>query len=232
MQKKDNPARSSSFGFILENDLKAYRRFLLDSGLPQVSFPRGTVITGSGTASSGVFFLLDGVVKVSVTNIHGYERILGYHKKNSLFAMDGLKHSEKVVVTTTAVTPVSALKLSSEDLADLFRKDFRFASDVVRYYGEVLKLMCYDAESQTSNSVKAKLANFIVLYMQSEDYRTLGYLPFSQSELSSAVGASRVQIARICAELSREGLIASEKKKVYFLKPEKIRKLVSYHGFA
>ena len=108
MQKKDNPARSSSFGFILENDLKAYRRFLLDSGLPQVSFPRGTVITGSGTASSGVFFLLDGVVKVSVTNIHGYERILGYHKKNSLFAMDGLKHSEKVVVTTTAVTPVSA----------------------------------------------------------------------------------------------------------------------------
>ena len=146
--------------------------------------------------------------------------------------MDGLKHSEKVVVTTTAVTPVSALKLSSEDLADLFRKDFRFASDVVRYYGEVLKLMCYDAESQTSNSVKAKLANFIVLYMQSEDYRTLGYLPFSQSELSSAVGASRVQIARICAELSREGLIASEKKKVYILKPEKIRKLVSYHGFA
>lgn len=50
-------------------------------------------------------------------------------------------------------------------------------------------------------SLSVILLTKIVLYMQSDDYRTLGYLPFSQTELASAVGASRIQVARIFREL-------------------------------
>ncbi len=231
MQRKNDLPGSASFGFILENNLKAYRSFLMENCRSQVSYPKGTIITCSGTVSGRIFFLLDGIVKISVTNIQGYERVLGLHKQNTIFAMDGLPSEENVVVTTTALTPVSAIKLTFHELRDLFRQNPAFAADVVLYYGEVLKLMCYDAESQTSNHIKARLANFIILYMQSEDYRHLGYLPFSHSELASAVGASRVHTARICAEFAREGLIRTEKKKMYILNLQKIRELASYHGF-
>ena len=66
--------------------------------------------------------------------------------------------------------------------------------------------MCLDAESQSSYSVLAKLANFIGLYMRSEDLRALRLpCPFHKQELASAIGASRVQVARVCEKLKGPG---------------------------
>ncbi len=220
-----------SFSFILNDSLKDYREFLLKHSAPPISIARHTAISSGGSPSPCVYFLLDGLVKVSVLNVHGYERILGYHRKNSLFVMDGLRQNSSVVVTTTALTPLSVLQLSAQDLTGLFRKNPQFATDLLLYYSDVLKLMCYDAESQSSNSVLSKLANFIVLYMQSEDYHALGYLPFSQSELASAIGASRVQVSRVCSALRKEGAVEIQKKKLRILTPARFQSLVSFHGF-
>ena len=95
-----------------------------------------------------------------------------------------------------------------------------------------IKLMCYDAESQSSNDVRARLANFLLLFMQSSDYRSLGYVPFSQSELASAIGASRIQIARVCGALKQEGVIQVGKRQLRVLDLERLRQSASYQGFS
>lgn len=231
MKQSLKKAQRTSFAFILEDNLKSYREFILDNSASPIIFPKDTVISSGGSPSPYAFFLLDGLVKVGIINIFGYERILGYHKKDSIFVLDGLRNDENVIVTTTALTPVTLVKLSTDDLTSLFQKNPRFATDLILYYSDVLKLMCYDAESQTSNSVKSKLANFIVLYMQSEDYRKLGHLPFSQSELASAIGASRVQVSRICSQLKKEGLLEIRKRKLYVLAPDAFRDFISFQGF-
>ncbi|MCB6993525.1 Crp/Fnr family transcriptional regulator [bacterium 210820-DFI.6.37] len=225
-----NPPKAS-FAFILEDNLKPYRDFILQNSCPPANLPEGTVISSGGSPAPEACFLLEGLVKVSIFNVFGYERILGYHKKNSLFAMDGLRRDKNVIVTTTALTPISLVKLSKENLTELFRKRPEFASDLVLYYSDVLKLMCYDAESQTSNSVKSKLANFVILYTQSVDYRTLGYIPYSQAELASAIGASRVQVSRVCAELKEEGLVDIKKRKLYILNIQAFYDFISFQGF-
>lgn len=232
MNTRPENRTEASFAFILEDNLKNYRQFIKENSAPASKMPGGTTISSSGFPSPCVYFLLDGIVKVSIINVFGYERILGYHKKNSLFAMDGLRRNQNVIVTTTALTPLSAIRLSKEDLTALFEKNPRFATDVILYYSDVLKLMCYDAESQTSNSVKSKLANFIVLYMQTEDYRSLGYLPFSQTELASAIGASRIQVARVCADLKKEGLVEIKNRKLFVLNQQAFQEFVSFQGFA
>lgn len=216
------------FTFILEDNLKVYRDFILQNSKPPVTYPKGTILSSGGFPSAWSCFLLDGLVKVSIFNIFGYERILGYHKKNSLFVMDGLRKDKSVIVTTTAVTPVSVIKLSTEELTVLIEQNPRFAVDLILYYSDVLKFMCYDAESQSSHSVKSKLANFIVLYMKSEDYRVLGHLPFSQSELASAIGSSHIQVARICGSLKKEGLIDMKKRKLYVLDQQGLQNFISF----
>lgn len=231
MKQAIKKAPQTSFAFVLEDNLKSYREFILKNSASPIVLPKGTIVSSSGSPSSRACFLLDGLVKVGIINIFGYERILGYHKKNSIFVLDGLRKDENVIVTTTALTPVTLVKLSANDLTALFQKNPRFATDLVLYYSDVLKLMCYDAESQTSNSVQSKLANFIVLYMQSEDYRQLGYLPFSQSELASAIGASRVQVSRICSKLKKDGLLEIQKRKLYVLAPDAFDEFISFQGF-
>lgn len=220
-----------AFGFVLEDNLRAYRDLILNYVQTPSTIVKGTVISSGGQSSHYVYFLLDGLVKISVINIYGYERILGYHKKNTLFVMDGLRREESVIVTATALTQLRAAKLSLEDLAALFEQVPRFAVDMVLYYSDVLKLMCYDAESQSSNGVRARLANFLILFMQSSDYKALGYVPFSQSELASAIGASRIQIARICGVLRNAGVIRVKKRRMEILVPDQLQQLASFQGF-
>ena len=222
---------SSSFAFILEDHLLPYRDLVLSGRVP-MSIPEATVVSSGGVPSPYVYFLLDGLVKISVFGPQGYERILGYHRKNTLFVMDGLRREQGVIVTATALTRVEAVRLSQEDLTALFRQDPRFAVDTVLYYSDVLKLMCYGAESLSSNSTRAKLANFILLYMRSDGYRTSGCLPFSQAELASAIGSSRIQVARVCGALKDEGVIQVGKRRLTVLDPERLRKMASFQGFA
>ena len=185
-----------------------------------VNFVKNETISRGGVPCSGVYFLLNGIIKVSTLNMNGYARILGYHEKNTLFAMDGLRPDENVVVTTTAVTPASAVYLTAEMLEGLFRKNPAFAVDTLIYYSDILKLMCYDAESQYGNSVLFKLANFIILYMQSENFQIKDFMPFSQHELASAIGASRIQVARVCSELKKQGHVDIKKRRLYILHPD------------
>jgi len=205
---------------IMEDNLLSYRDFILQNSSAPLNFAKNTVISRTGTPCSGVYFLVNGVIKVSTLNINGYERILGYHKKNTFFAMDGLRSDENVIVTTTAITNVSAIYLSAENLSLLFQKKPKFAIDTLVYYCDVLKLMCHDAEYQYGNSVHIKLANFIILCIQSEDFHSTGFLPFSQSELASAIGASRAQVARVCSKLKQQNHIDIKKRRLYILNPE------------
>lgn len=109
------------------------------------------------------------------------------------------------------------MPLTLADMSRLMGLSSAFAEDVMVYYSDVLKLMCLDAESQSSNSVLNKLANFIGLYVRSEDYARFGFLPFSQQELASAIGASRVQVARVCEKLKAQGIVDIKKRRLYVL---------------
>lgn len=62
-----------------------------------------------------------------------------------------------------------------------------------------------------------KNKELIGLYVLSEDYARFGFLPFSQQELASAIGASRVQVARVCEKLKAQGIVDIKKRRLYVL---------------
>ena len=221
----------ASFSFVLENELEDFRSYILASCSNQLTVPRGTVLMRGGFPTECFYFVLDGLIRVSVFNTNGYERILGYHKRNTLLGMDGLKEGENVVVSSTTLTSARVLRINRQELKTLCQRNIDFTMELLRYYSDVLKLMCYDAESQSSNSVLAKLSNFLVLYSQSRDYQVLGYIPFSQAELAASIGASRVQVARVCAELKKRGLIEVEKGKAFLLNEQGLMEYVSFQDF-
>ena len=208
------------FSYVIKENFSHYREFILQSSATPINFPKGATISQSGTKSPGVYFLLSGIVRISTLNTNGYARILGYHKANTFFAMDAMNPDRKLILTSTAVTPVSALHIPPKTLAAFVRANPDFAFDMLMYCGDLLRLMCHDAESQYGMSVLFKLANFIVLYMQGDNLGTGDFLPLSQYELASAIGVSRIQVARLCAELKKQGHIDIKKRRLYILNPE------------
>lgn len=203
--------------FILNGELAAHRKLVLEYGVPPVSFPPGTTLSRASELPARVYYLLEGMTKAYTSNASGFVRLLGYHRADTICVLDGLRGEDPCVVTIETITPVRAIPLTSEDLCRLGDLSPAFAMDLAFFVGDTLRLMCFDAENQSIGDVTTRLGNFFRLYMSSADYRKDGYIPMSQENLASAVNASRIQVARICSRLQKEGIIRTRRGKVFIL---------------
>ena len=205
---------TAAVSFIFAGELAAHRAFLLANSTPPVSFPAGKVLRRDSEIPARVYYLLEGMTKVYTSNAEGYIRLLGYHQADTICVLDGLRGASPSVVTIESITPVRAVPLTSEDLSRLGELSPRFAVDLAYFVGDTLRLMCYDAESQSIRDVGTRLAKFLLLYMGGPDYKRQGYVAMTQENLASAVNASRVQVARLCSRMQREGVIRTRRGRV------------------
>lgn len=203
--------------FILAGELAVHRQFILENSAPPVSFPSGTVLSREAEVPARVYYLLEGMTKVYTNNLDGYIRLLGYQQADTLCVLDGLRGASPSVVTIQTITPTRAVPLTSEDLCRLGRLSPQFALDLAFFVGDTLRFMCFDAKNQSIGNVGTRLANFLLLYQTSPDYRKNGYVAMSQENLASAVNASRIQVARICSQMQKDGMISTRRGKVKLL---------------
>lgn len=220
--------QNATINIVLENNLAAYRSLILDNCHDSIIYPAGTCLSRAGEPIESMYYLLRGMVKIYTINKNGYVRIVGYHAQNTIFAMDGLRRYEHACVTTEAVNEIEVICLSLAQIQQLTLQDNDFLSTILVYYGDVLRLMCVDAESQSVDDVITRLANFICLYMQCDYYQQLGYIPLSQDNLASAINASRIQVARVCAKFKQAELIKVGRCKMIIKDEKKIRELSSF----
>lgn len=202
-----------NISYTLEDSLAKYRVAFLSLN-KTCKYYKGEYITLSGDMTNSVYFLLKGIVRISTVNINGYERIIGFHKKNTLFAMDAICFNHKAVVNTQCVSEVMAVKVNEDDMKKLCLKYPGLAYDLVQYYGMVLRLMCFDAENNSIQDVKKRLITWLCLYYENSDVNNT-ILKATQAELASIINASRVQTARILNELKKDKLI--ELKRGYLI---------------
>ena len=214
---------AESIKWILAGELAKYRGIVLAKcGKPE-SFKAGTRLSTCGEVPHRMYYLIDGIVRAYTSNSNGNVRLLGYHRAGTLFVLDGLRGGEPSVVTTEAVTPCRAVPVTTCQLRELCDENPQFAVDLMYFVGDVLRLMCYDAESTSLNDVTARIANLFFLYMQSEDYAASGTIALSQDSIASAVNASRAHVARILAEMKKQGIIDTGHRKILVLDGEKLR---------
>lgn len=208
--------------YFLAEDLGKFRDRFISKCSPASHFPKGTILSRSGDCDSPMYYILKGVVKIYTINSQGYTRILGYHSQNTLCALDRIRPEDPAIITAESVTCVEVLPVYMEDIMELSKDDPEFTYRFIRYYGKVLRLMCYDAEIKSIGSAKTRMASFLYLYAESMRNVSLYEIKLTQEELSYAVNASRVQVARICSELQKQGIIEHKRGHIIVLDKERL----------
>ncbi len=211
--------------WVLAGDLAGYREFIASRCGEPVKYRAGVQLSHCGETPAHMFFLLDGIVKAYTSNSSGYVRLLGYHKAGTLFVLDGLRGGVPSVVTTETVTSCLAIPVTAAQLHAMCLENAAFTMDLMLFVGDVLRLMCYDAESTSLNDVAARVANLFCFYMQSGDYADSGAICLSQDSIASAVNASRAHVARIIAEMKRDGVIDTGHRRITVLNEEALREM-------
>ena len=136
-----------SVNFILDGDLSPYRAFVQEHCQPPLTIPAGTVLSGPTTPCRHLYYLLEGMVKVYTSNLNGYVRLLGYHSADTFFVLDSIRGTDRPIVTIESVTPLQVIPVTLEDLQRMYDDSADFAMAMTLYVGDVLRLMCLDAES-------------------------------------------------------------------------------------
>ncbi|HZJ58234.1 MAG TPA: Crp/Fnr family transcriptional regulator [Clostridia bacterium] len=208
-----------STNFWLRGDLKAFKNLFKNFAISTQKFDPNTIIRCPGYKADNLYYLIEGLVKASMTNSNGLEKTIGYHMPGTLFGLDSLVENEDTLVTFTPITDTLCYELSNVSIKNMILEDKMFAIKIAEYYCKVLRLMCLETANQSFNNATARVSNFLYMYYLSTRDNGYNHLYLTQEEVSSIVNVSRVQVARIYRLLREKDIIETGRGQVTITNP-------------
>ena len=104
--------------------------------------------------------------------------------------------------------------------------NFLFAPDARPANAKIIRLMCYDAEIKSLDSVRARLASFLYIYTNGVSEENKDVI-LTQEELACIVNASIVQVSRIAKEFKDKGWIDYKRGHITVVDREKMYEIAN-----
>jgi CRP/FNR family cyclic AMP-dependent transcriptional regulator len=175
-----------------------------------------------GDAGDGMLLVLDGLVRIHLSDAKGREvtlALIGVGEPiGEITLIDGGLRS----ADATALTPVSALLLRHTDVAPLIASDAAFASALLRGMAARLRRLTDQVEAVSLQPLSQRLATAL-LHLSAAD--PSGLVRVAQGQLATLVAASRPKVNAALAEYRKLGLIVSVRAGLKLLDKERLRAL-------
>lgn len=212
-----------NISFVFEDDFIKYRGMFEKYCPPPLSVRKGTDLCKQCYTSDWMYYLVDGIVKVYVTNYNGNERIIDFMKENTLIGMDCVIPTLKSVVSISCVTDIHVLPFNADVLKKMLVENSEFAYDLVLYYGKVLRQVTYHSGNLGISNLTARFANFLFLFTDTPEFKAKGKITMTQEEIAASINISRAQVAKMCSHFRREGIIETGNRSIVITDLEKLR---------
>ncbi len=214
--------------FVFEGNFLKYRTLFLEMCPPPMTIRRGSVLCAQCHTSGWMYYMLDGISKVYITTNDGNERIIDFMKKDTLIGMDCINPKHRSVVSISSITDMQVLPFTPEMLKKMLLKNPELGFDLAVYYGEVLRQVAYTAGNMGIADLMGRLASFLLLFLDTPDYKETQKIGLTQEEIASFINVSRAQVAKMFGKLRKEGIIATGNRYVTVLDQ---KKLMEYSAF-
>jgi len=181
---------------------------LVTDALKQVEFAAGDVLFAQGQASSNLYSVSSGVVKITTHSAEGREQIVGLSSRGKLLV--GLQSicDEYYEYSAVAATDVNACKISHRALLTAVKDRVDIALRLMAAVNAQLAQSRSLMEVMGHRSASAKIASFILLVAPKvHNGKTRFTLPFSRNDLAGLLGLSEETVCRQMADMHRKGVI-------------------------
>ena len=183
------------------------------------SAPAGHLLMSELDASTTVYFLLAGEVRVFITGDDGKEATVNTLQAGSWFGElallgDGLRSAS--IITTT---PVRFLTVPGPALRSMLITYPQAADRLLEALGQRVRALTETVRGYALGDVYHRLAQlFRELSVDQADQRVI-INPPPQRELAARIGASREMVARVLRELRRGGYVDTNRQRIVLKKP-------------
>ena len=177
------------------------------------SFPKNTIIVSEGDETDSFYIIVEGRVKVFVSDEEGREIVLATQGPGDYFGemvLDGGPRSASVMTLAPsrfAVIPKSRFR-------DFLHTHPAFSTHLIEKLIRRTRTLTENVKSLALMDVYGRVARLLLELAVQEDGRLIVEEKLTQQDIANRVGASREMISRIFKDLAAGGYISIDKKRI------------------
>lgn len=213
-------AKMHYFSGLSPNELKKVKKYITF----EKRIEKGETLLFEGSPSEYMYFLVSGAVKVYKRSANGKEQILNIttngESLNDVSTFDGGESAANML----AMTPVRLYVIRKEDIETLFIENPKIARNVATVLASRVRRDSSLVEVLSFSQVISRLGKFILKQAAAGGNKLP---PFTQQELGSMVGTSRVVVNRSLRTMEEAGAIRLERRRIVITDEEALKKLVT-----
>lgn len=191
----------------------ADRDRLLD-GMSPLSLPAGSLIISQGDAPDAMYLLLDGRLKVFLSNEEGREVILDFLDPGDAFGELALLDDEERSASVVTLGPVKLALLPRAHFRSCLDESREMSSALLMLLARRLRRLTGQVGSLALEDVYSRIRNVLLNKSVENGDGKLVTSELTHQDIANMIGASREMVTRICNDLKRGGYISIEKKRI------------------
>lgn len=179
-------------------------------------FKRGQILFAEGEVLGGVYYVKEGVCKLSKLSCNGKLQIVSLITKGDLLGVRSLVSKEATNLTAQALTTVYVAYISKEAIFDALKSNPDFSLDVVLKLASRLRESDTGIVNMAHKSVKKRLADAL-LYIKvcfGENEEGMLNLILTREDYANMIGAATAMVIRVFSYFRESGLITTEGKQI------------------
>lgn len=189
-------------------------------------FARDEVIYHRDDPATHLYVLLSGTVKVAMVDELGRETVLTLMRGGDVFGelslFDGIPRS----ATVSTITDSEVLLLSGEDFLQLLERYPRAMREMLRLMSKTVRRLSDRVEDLHLLDVPSRIAKCLLDLAASAG--TSREVIITQEDVAAMVGATRVSVNRVFADLEQRGLILCGRRRVLIKDADRLRQEIHY----
>lgn len=202
----------------------------LERGASLRRFARGELIFAPTLRPQSVYLLQAGLARIYRLSEGGGETSFGYVAPGEVFGELPALGAYPRESFAEAVRASAVWKIPRENFQQVLAARSALAFQVSLQIGDRLKKIESRVEDLVFRNVRTRVARMLgelaADFGQTENGHRVIDIPITQSELATLVGATRQTVNQTLRELSAEGLIGRDNRRIVLLRPERLRELV------
>ena len=192
----------------------------LDAQKQISQFRKGELIFKEGETVKGMYFVIEGVVKVHKHWIEEKELIIRFAKENDIIGHRGLStHADVYPISATTLTNSTICFLDLPFFYATLKVNPNFMFDLMMFFADELRLSEQRMRDLAHMPVKERVMKTLLALEQKFGVNDEGFVNFeiSRQDIAAYTGAAYETVYKLLAEFANSDLIKTEGKKIAIL---------------
>jgi CRP/FNR family cyclic AMP-dependent transcriptional regulator len=181
------------------------------SSLRQVS--RGNTVLREGDHTDNIYFIVNGALKVLVSDEEGREVILSILGPGEMFGEMGVLDDHPRSATVIATQSSDLVLVNKGDFQRFLASSFEVTLFIMRGLVKRLRVADRKIESLALLDVYGRVARLLLDLAEERDGRKV-VAKVTKQDIAKMIGASREMVSRVMKELENQGLIIDEDRQI------------------